>query len=166
MNITVGLFGTCGASKWRDAFMERYTVDGIAFFNPQKDDWKPEDAAIEADHLADDQVILFPITSETYATGSLAEVGFSVLQAIKLNRRRNFVVFIDPNLDAALVKDNAVAAKESLRARAIIAKHLRKLELDNLYIVNSLDDMLEVSLVLVKMEAIRATIQQYNPAGS
>ena len=38
-----------------------------------------------AEHLADDEIVLFPITKDTYAMGSLSEVGFSFLQAVKLN---------------------------------------------------------------------------------
>ena len=57
MNLCIGLFGTCGGSKWRDKFIAKYNERGIEFFNPQKDDWKPEDAEIEADHLANDGVI-------------------------------------------------------------------------------------------------------------
>lgn len=43
--LCVGLFGTCGRSKWRNPFMEKYKELGIKFFNPQVDDWKPELAA-------------------------------------------------------------------------------------------------------------------------
>ena len=38
-NLGVGLFGTCGNSVWRDAFMANYEVLGIPFFNPNKADW-------------------------------------------------------------------------------------------------------------------------------
>ena len=109
----VGLFGTCGGSRWRDPFMKRYGELGIQFFNPQVEDWKPEDAEAEADHLAEDAIILFPITGETYGTGSLAETGFSALQAIKLNRHRDFVVMIERELDPPL--NDQVARKESIR---------------------------------------------------
>src|SRR4051812_34994148 len=113
MKLCVGLFGTCGNSNWRDPFIEAFSERGMEFFNPQKDDWKPEDAEIEAGHLADDAIILFPITGETYGTGSLAETGFSVLQAIRLDDRRDFVIMVEQELSAELM-DNPVAAKESL----------------------------------------------------
>lgn len=163
MNQCIGLFGTCGGSKWRDIFIESYTKLGINFYNPQVEDWKPEDAEIEAEHLADDQIILFPITSETYATGSLSEIGFSVLNAIKLNERRDFIVMIDSKLDDSL-QENETSYKESIRARAIVKQHLKKLALANLYIVESLDDMLEVSLVLHKSNKVRAKVEQYSSA--
>ncbi len=71
--VTVGLFGTCGGSLWREPFEAKYNEQGIVFFNPQVDDWNPSMADIEAQHLAEDEIILFPITGETYGTGSLAE---------------------------------------------------------------------------------------------
>lgn len=146
MSLCVGLFGTCGGSRWRDAFMARYDELDITYYNPQVDDWKPEDAEIEAEHLADDMVILFPITGETYGTGSLAETGFSALQAIKLNKHRYFVVMIERDLDPSL--DDPIMRKESIRARALVSKHLEKLDLANVYFVDNFDDMLALSIQL------------------
>lgn len=160
--LCIGLFGTCGKSTWRQAFMERYQGLGINFFNPQVDNWKPEDAEIEAEHLATDEVILFPVTGETYGTGSLAETGFSILQAVRLDDRRDFVILIDKDLDPAL--DDAVARKESLRARALVKQHLKKLRLRNVYIVETLPEMLEVSIQLHAAAKIRAPLTKFNPA--
>ena len=157
----IGLFGTCGKSSWRSRFIERYNQEGIQFFNPQVDDWKPEDATIEAEHLANDQVVLFPITGETYGTGSLAETGFSVLNAIRLEDRRDFVIMIEQELDDSL--EDAVARKESLRARALVKAHLKKLRLSNLYVVNTLEEMLEVSVTLYRAAEMRAPLGKYNP---
>ena len=64
----IGLFGTCGNSTWRNKFMEIYDKKNIIYYNPQVDDWKPEDAVIEAERLANDQIILFPITVITIET--------------------------------------------------------------------------------------------------
>lgn len=116
--LTVGLFGTCGGSKWRDPFKARYEELGIKYFDPNKEDWKPEDAEEEAQHLVEDEVILFPVTGETYGSGSLSEVGFSILQAIRLDDRRDFVILIESELDEAL--SDETARKESLRARALV----------------------------------------------
>ena len=138
---TIGLFGTCGTSIWRKPFIERYQQEGIPFFNPQVDDWKSEDAAIEAQHLAEDPIILFPITNETYATGSLAETGFSILQELS-----------DP-----------IARKESLRARALVNEHLRKLRLPNVYLVDSLTVMLDVILRLYPGAVLRQELSVFNP---
>lgn len=159
--LCIGLFGTCGKSHWRDNFIEYYTKMRISFFNPQVENWQPENAVQEAEHLANDEVILFPITSETYATGSLSEVGFSILQAIRLDDRRDFVVLISQNLDEEL--NNPEARKESLRARALVLQHLKKLRLKNLYVVDTLKQMLEVSVVLYNAAEIRSPLARFNP---
>ncbi len=159
--LAIGLFGTCGKSKWRDQFMKRYRELGIDFFNPQVDDWQPEMAVEEANHLAEDAVILFPVTGETYASGSLAEVGFSILNAIKLDDRRDFVIMIEMQLDESL--DNTDMRKESLRSRALVVQHLKKLRLTNVYIVDTLEQMLEISLELYEAAAIREPLRDFNP---
>lgn len=161
MKLCIGMFGTCGGSKWRDNFISTYNKNEIEFFNPQVDDWKPEDAIIEAEHLADDMIILFPVTSETYGTGSLSEVGFSILNAIKLDDRRDFIIMIDKSLDESLT--DPIARKESLRARALVFQHLKKLRLANLYVVESLEEMLNVSLELWNAAKIRYPLAKYNP---
>lgn len=158
---TIGLFGTCGGSTWRNPFMERFQEKGIPFFNPQVDDWKPEDAINEARHLAEDPIILFPVTNETYGTGSLAETGFSIVQAIRLEDRRDFVIMVSKDLAEGL--DNPVARKESLRARALVNEHLRKLRLPNVYLVDSLDEMLDISLRLYPAAALREELAIFNP---
>jgi hypothetical protein len=161
MKLCIGLFGTCGGSKWRAPFMSRYTELGLTHYNPQVEDWNPECAVEEAAHLAQDMVILFPVTSETYATGSLAEVGFSILQAINLDDRREFVIMIEQHLDDSL--DDALMRKESLRARALVLEHLKKLRLSNVYFVDTLEQMLEVSLQLYETAKTRFTLRDWNP---
>lgn len=146
--LCIGLFGTCGSTTWRkELFIPRYEEQNIEYFNPQVDDWDPSMAQIEAEHLAQDCIILFPITHETYGLGSLMETGFSLLNAIKLDDRRDFIVMIDQYLDDELMKDEKLA-KESLRGRALVLQHLKKLNFSNVYIVDSLADMLTVSVVL------------------
>ena len=164
MKLCIGLFGTCGKSQWRTPFMERYREEGIEFFNPQIDDWKPEDATIEAEHLADDAIILFPVTGETLGMGSLSEVGFSILNAIKLDSQREFVVLIEDDVyDDA--KETCVPreAKDSARARALVKQHLKKLRLSNLYVVETMEEMLDVSLQLYSAARVRIPLQRFNP---
>lgn len=161
MKLCVGLFGTCGGSEWRDRFIERYEQEGIIFFNPQVEDWKPEDAEVEAEHLAEDDVILFPVTSETYGLGSLGECGFSMLNAIKLDDRRDFVIMIERELDESL--DDPALRKESTRMRALVYQHLKKLNLPNVYVVETLDEILEVSVQLYRAAELRAPLRRYNP---
>ena len=163
MNINcIGLFGTCGSSTWRDGFMKTYKSKKIKFFNPNVSDWKPELAVIEAKHLSSDQIILFPITNETYATGSLAETGFSILNAIKLDDRRDFVIMVSQELKPELVESNPLAAKESLRARALVQEHLKKLGFSNLFVVDTLEEMMEVSLTLWNSNQIRKNVKKYS----
>lgn len=156
----IGLFGTCGRSCWRNLFIEKFNSEGIEFYNPMVEDWKPEDAIIEAEHLATDNIICFPITGETYGTGSLAETGFSILNAVKIEDRRDFVLMIENRLDDDLM-NNQELAKESLRARALVIQHLKKLNLPNVYLVTSLEEMLNVALTLYKANQIKANISHY-----
>ena len=153
--LCVGLFGTCGGSKWRKPFMELYEEKGIEFFNPQVDDWTPDCAVEEAKHLAEDQVILFPVTGESYGLGSIAETGFSILNAIKLDDRRDFVIMVEQDLAEELKEENEACAKESLRGRALVLQHIKKLNFSNVYLVETLEDMLAVSLTLWEAARIR-----------
>lgn len=165
--LCIGLFGTCGKSTWRKPFIREYEnrgmVEGVNFYNPQVENWDPSCAEIEAEHLAEDSIILFPVTSETYAFGSLSEVGFSILNAIKLDDRRDIVILIDQHLDPELMKDES-QAKDSLRSRALVKQHLKKLRHNNLYVVNTLEEMLDLSLILYKSQEILVNYQkQFNP---
>jgi len=92
---SVGLFGTCGNSQWRDTFIARLKKEGIPFFNPQlpAGTWKPECAAIEANHLKNDRVVIFAVTDETWGYGSLAETGFSAKAAMQNMSDTRFALF-------------------------------------------------------------------------
>ena len=176
--LTIGMFGTCGGSKWRERlFIPKYDELGIAWYNPQVENWDPSCAEEEAEHLANDAIILFPVTNETYAFGSLAETGFSMLNAMKLDDRREFVLFIaqdiakeDPKgalLDDRKEKDGSdnprSRARDSLRARALVKQHLIKLRLPNVYLVDGLEEMLAVSLKLWESVKIRYPLRELNP---
>ena len=160
-NVCIGLFGTCGSSTWRKDFITVYEPKGINFYNPQVVEWKPEDAAIEAEHLVNDDIVLFPVTAETYGTGSLAETGFSIMRAVRSAENRFVVVFVDPKVDEVLVGENPATAKESMRSRALVLAHLKKVNHPNVFLVNSLADMLELSVKLYgvaeAMKSIRTT---------
>jgi len=164
MKKCIGLFGTCGDSKWREPFIKAYKDQLINFYNPQvpPGTWDPSMAEEEADHLANDGVILFPVTSETYGFGSLAETGFSILNAIRLDDRRDFVIMIEQDLEPHLKKNGAVA-KDSINARALVKQHLKKLRLDNVYVVDSLEEMLEVSIQLYRALELRYPFRKFNP---
>ena len=149
-DLCIGLFGTCGNSKWRDKFVKRYQIKSVNFFNPLKTDWKPEDSVIEAEHLANDAIILFAITQETFSTASLAETGYAILNAITSVENRFVIIYIDSNVNPLLAMENPQAAKESKNARAIITSHLKHVKHSNIYFVDSLDKMLDFSVMLYK----------------
>lgn len=146
--LTVGLFGTCGTSRWREAFIQRYQALGVAYFNPQVENWTPELADVEAWHLVNDELILFPITDETYAAGSLAETGFSVLSSLRWNVHRFVVLYIAPTVNAVLAQANPEAAKDSARARRLVRAHVEQSGMANVFVVDSLEAMLKVSITL------------------
>jgi hypothetical protein len=145
---TVGLFGTCGGSRWREPFIARFEALGIPYFNPQVENWTPALAEVEAWHLANDALVLFSVTSETFAVGSLAEIGFSALSALRMNANRFVVLYIDPSVDEALVAQNPQAARDSVRARKLVFAHLAAHPLPNVFVVQSLAQMLEASVRL------------------
>jgi len=147
---TIGLFGTCGNSTWRNQFIECYTEKGIPFFNPQlpPGTWTPGCMKEENDHLMTDGIILFPVTNETTGQGSLAEIGFSISAALKRNPERYFIFMID---DACLDPDaSAAACADSVRSRKLVKSKLVEVakENDGVFIANTLADMLVLSTKL------------------
>lgn len=94
---TLGLFGTCGtpADPWReDYFLPWLTRTRLPYFNPVvSGDWTPAHAKIEADHLAHDGVIVFPVSTMTNGFGSLAEIPFAIIWALLKGQKLS--VFIE-----------------------------------------------------------------------
>lgn len=150
----IGLFGTCDNIRWRDPFMARYTKEGVPYFNPMVDNWDKSCVPIEAHHLANDPIVLLPVLDQSYGLGSLAEIGFGPLRATKQNFYRSFVVLIHPEVTKELQDKDPAMAKASNRTRALVLGHLEKVAADNLLIVPTLDDMLEVSLKLQKAHSL------------
>ena len=145
---TVGLFGTCGASTWRAPFVALFAEQGIAFFNPQVDDWSPDMADEEAWHLANDKVILFPVTGETYGFGSLAEIGFSLLSVLERESTRCVLLYLAPEVDDALALASPEQAETSRRVRKLVLAHLGQLSHPQVFVANSLEDLKEQVLHL------------------
>lgn len=147
-DLTIGLFGTCGHSIWRNNFIEKYSEMSISYYNPQlaPGTWTPDDADIENKHFLNDDIILFPITDETTAFGSLAEAGFSVLSLLhSANPNRHFIVMIDDN---CVSSDGAQACADSIRTRKLVKSKIQDLipNYNNLHIVNDLDEIMSLSL--------------------
>jgi hypothetical protein len=148
--ITVGLFGTCGNSNWRAPFIELFEKTDISFFNPVVPNWDDSFAEIEAQHLVEDEIILFPVTDETTGFGSLAETGYSISQALRSNSERFVIIYIAPNVNEALQISDPIQAKESKKARALTLAHMKRqaATFPNVYIVDSMEKMLEITLPL------------------
>ena len=162
-NLTVGLFGSCDKTTFRkDIIIPILEEKNIPYFNPQlgPGEWKPEFAQVEARHLAKDGIVLFPIVKDSYSMGSLSEVGFSVLNAIKLDNRRDFIILIDQGLTPKLMEDEKMA-KESLRARALVKEHLISLNIDNIYLVETLSQMTKVALILYQTRSLQGLVSEF-----
>lgn len=87
----VGLFGTVEGENWREVAIARLEEEGIAYFNPVVDNWTPELAKVEAEHLATDKVILFVIGAKSKGFGSLAETGWAALSG---EQHGQIVIFV------------------------------------------------------------------------
>lgn len=220
LNVTIGLFGTCDGVPWRVPFIEEYQKRGIEFYNPEVPPgmWDPKMADVEAEHLATDDIILFPVLSGSWGWGSLGETGFSVRQALDLNLNRSVVVLVDREVSQAVkdreleflqggawekVEKHLVLAdmaplagifpylkeanvevlkfvienmvKANNRARRLVTSHLAQVKSDKVYVVDSLDEMLEISLLLhedtlaikqSQLTSVRrlSVIRRFNPA--
>jgi hypothetical protein len=147
-NFKIGLFGTCGASKWRKSFIEAYKKEGFDYFNPQlgEGEWTPEFADIENQHFKTNEIILFPITSETTGLGSLSEVGFSIAETLRNIKERYLIVFIDPECNDKNAEKNEI--NTSIRTRKLVTS---KVELEikenkKVFIVHSIKEMKELSI--------------------
>lgn len=145
---TVGLFGTCGGSRWREPFLVLLAQQGIPCFNPQVDNWSPELAQVEAWHLAHDRLILFPVTDETFGFGSLAETGFSINSAISASTSRFVLLYIASDVSDTLKAQAPEQADASRRARKLTLAHLAQVTSPHVFVATSLQDMLNKTLKL------------------
>jgi len=161
--ITVGLFGTCGNSKWRDKFMVEYKAKGIDYFNPDAgDDWHPGMIADENKHLQEDNIILFPVTDETLGLGSLGEIGFSVLNAyrnINKGSGQYLIAMIDDECNDKQATDKE--RDHSVKTRKLTKSKLVDIEHPNVFVVKDIESMRKASISLVdvirRQEAIHIT---------
>lgn len=126
--------------------MSKYDELGIEYFNPMVDNWHAGMVPLEAKHLAEDEIVLFPILGWSYAEGSLSEMGFGPLKAMRQNINRSFVFFVEMVLHERLTDPDR--CKASMRARELVTGHLRDLNAHNIYVARSLEEMLGVSIQL------------------
>lgn len=91
-DIKYGLFGTVNSS-WRTRFIKYFEENNIPYFNPNKKEWKPEDALEEAKNLDSNETLLFSILDNEYGIASVFEV---LIAAENRNNTDKYVsVFID-----------------------------------------------------------------------
>lgn len=150
--LTIGLFGTCGNSQWRKHFIDTYKEKGINYFNPQvgKGEWYPGLIDDENFHLYNDDIILFPITDETTGQGGLAEIGFSLLNTIRTSKNSRYVIYlIDDNCNDHSANSSQI--EDSIRSRKLVKFKLLEKQYRNVFLVNTLDSMLKLSLDLYKL---------------
>lgn len=160
---TVGLFGTCGNSKWREPFIKRLDELGVSWYNPCRDDWDPEEDSYQ---LKNDTIILMPVTDETYGTGTLSESAFGIVTTLAsiYQKKTKLVIYIAPEVkydenNPQLCDKTAV--KESNRARKIVTNHIKIFhDLPNVYFVHSLEKMLEVTEKLVELVNLEDEISE------
>jgi hypothetical protein len=117
----VGLFGTCGNSRWREEPQRELAKAGIASFNPVVANWTPECAKTEAEHLRRDRALLFVVTGETEGYGSLAETGWAEVAAQRNGRKAFFVIDDYKNGDAPVDPKHPAN-----RARALVRAHAKR----------------------------------------
>lgn len=99
--ITVGLFGTCENTNWREEFIKLLN-DDIETFNPVVNNWNEEAKRNEEYHKKNDDYILFVITPNIAGVYSIAE-------AVDMsNKRPDRVLFlytkVDYNIDKGVTK--------------------------------------------------------------
>jgi hypothetical protein len=128
---------------------------GLEYFNPQKDDWKPEDAETEAVHLASDRILVFAVTGETFGVASLAEIGLAAAAVARSNR--TLVVYVAPEVvpDEAFLQglDSGARVRDSNNARKIVLAHLRKMTMTEMGVI-LVDDLADIAPKAIQAAAM------------
>lgn len=92
--VTVGLFGTCGGSQWRETYKAKLAAMRLDCFDPQVMPethgraWCETDIENELRHLDADDILLFKVTGEATSHVTLLEV----LRTIR--RPKQFVIVV------------------------------------------------------------------------
>jgi len=156
----IGLFGTCDGSKWRAAFIDEYDERNIPWFNPDAgDNWHPGMVDDENRHLNQDSIILFPVLGQSLGTGSLGEIGFSVLNVVRNvsnGSNQSLIVLIDEECtDSRKTQD---MRKESNRGRELVRTKMADINHPNIFLVDTLVQMKEISLRLWEIDKQRTEL--------
>ena len=160
MQNVIGLFGTCDGSQWRVPVIERLDRESIEWYNPDAgDNWEPWMADEENRQLKEAHIILFPVLEESLGYGSLGEIGFSILNIrdnIVAGSNQCLIVFIaDACADERKTPEQR---KDSDRARKLVKSKLAAVTHTNVYLVESIDDMVELAIAKQKVYAMEDEI--------
>jgi|CXWL01.1.fsa_nt_gi hypothetical protein len=137
------LAGTCGGSLWR----EERAIPAIKaarrrFFNPQKEGWTPEDAAIEAAELDESRLILMYIDGKSRGLNSGNEL---IEQAMK--GKRIFMVFenIVDGTEIAGQKVTGRELKDLNNNRGWLREFAKRYE--NVTLVDSVEEAVQLAIM-------------------
>ncbi len=156
MQNTIGLFGTCDGSEWRLPVIEKLDKLGIPWYNPDAgSNWEPWMAEEENRQLKEDHIIMFPILEESLGYGSLGEIGFSVMNVANnvLNGAAQtlIVMIADICTDERKTEEQR---KDSNRARKLVKSKLAAIKHTNVYLVETVDDMVNLAIAKHKVYAL------------
>ena len=143
----VGLFGACGNTRWRqDHFIpklersrERFqsiypdkTDIGPLFYNPQVGEWDPSFAKIEAMHMANDRVLVFPVLQATEGFSGLAEAGYALLGGLLRGQEIGFMVEVSDDMPPSVARSRKLFNELANRIMMEYAVGARQDNLDDL----------------------------------
>ena len=161
MENTVGLFGTCDASTWREDYaIGPLTAADVNWYNPNITDYDWSDPAKndalvkeENRNLVEDRIILFPVLGESLGVGPLAETGYSILSVldhIADGNDQTLIVLIDDECTDTTKSEAEV--KTSNRTRKLVkSKLVQYLERHedtnkNVYLVDTVEEMVALAI--------------------
>ncbi len=164
---TIGLFGTCGASTWRQSFVEYCKNNDISFYNPQlgEGEWNPDFAndyvRAEHFHLANDDIVVFAITNETIASVSLSEFAFSIMDAARSSLNRHVVMFIAEDCIDPKASQDAITA--SIKARKTVIPKMVKAakESDFIHLCTDMEKLFSLTFEIESMLRIQKSVNKH-----
>jgi hypothetical protein len=145
MKHCIGLFGTCGDSRWReDIAIPILEQRQKPYFNPVVPNWTEEAMKNEVDHAANDKVVMLIITGETNGIASMAESGWIALQ-VHMSERDLVVVIEDcPDTIPDHVRIN--------KTRKLLRNYIQKEDSPCIHLKNSVAEAAEFAANLMEVE--------------
>ncbi len=163
---TIGLFGTCGSSTWRQQFVQHCQNNDISFYNPQlgEGEWNPDFAndyvRAEHFHLANDDIVVFAITNETIASVSLSEFAFSIMDVVRSSANRHVVIYVSEDCIDPKASPDAIIA--SIKARKTVIPKMMKAskESDFIHFCQNMDDLFSATFEIEAMLKVQKSINK------